>query len=239
MAAPIEAKDAIIQFYKGAAFYEFFCSQDFSITFDKTTKSTKTIGDGNWRRQRADENGYEFTLSGLVQTQTVGNPDAFDVLNYFMQDLEIPFRMVFTDVSNSNVKIIEGVALPVNVKLGSGVGGFVKGSMTLVGNGKPDITDSFTGCSITMIAATVSAYTGEGAVTGAIQINYTAPAGTFRIDFTIDGGGRLSILTPAISPSSGIYPINENWIGSHTLVLIPICTNGEDSTNLTTVNFTR
>ena len=239
MAAPIEAKDAIIQFYKGAAFYEFYCGQSFNITFDKTTKSTKTIGDGNWKRQRADENGYEFTLDGLVQTQTVGNPDVFDLLNHFMQDLDIKFRMVFTDVSNSNIKVIDGYALPINVNLSAGVGGFAKGSVTLVGNGKPDIADSFTGCSLTMIAATITAYTGEGAVTGAIQINYTAPAGTFRIDFTLDGGGRLSILTPAVTPASGVYPINENWTGSHTLVLIPICTNGEDSSITTTVNFTR
>jgi hypothetical protein len=238
MAAPIQAKDAIVQFYKGAAFYEFYCTQDFSLDFSKETKSTKTIGDGNWNRQRADTNGLQISLSGLVQTQTVGNPDVFDVLDYFMQDIDIQFKIVFTDTSNSNVKVIDGYALPINVNLSAGVGGYAKGSMTLVCNGKPNVADSFTGCSLTMIAATVTAYTGEGAVTGAIQINYTAPAGTFRIDFTLDGGGRLSILTPAITPSSGVYPINENWTGSHTLVLIPICTNGEDSTILTTVNFT-
>lgn len=239
MAIAIEDKDVIIQFYKGANFYEFHCTQDIGLNFSKSVISTKTIGDGNWDRQRANTNSLEISLSGLVQLQTVGNPDIFDILNYFTTDSEIQFKIVFTDSSNSNIKVITGYALPLNVNLSAGVGGFAKGNITLACNGMPFITDSFAGCSLTMIAATVTNYTGEGAVAGSIQINYTAPAGTFRIDYTIDGGGRETIFSPAVSPSSGVYPINENWTGTHTLVLIPICANGEDSSNFTTINFTR
>lgn len=239
MAAPILATDSIIQFYKGAAFYEFFCTTDIELQFSKETKSTKTIGDGNWNRQKADTNSMQIVLAGLVQTQTVGNPDVFDVLNFFMNDTELQFKIVYTDLSNSNVKVVSGYALPINVNISAGREGFANGSMTLVCNGKPTVADSFTGCSLTMIAATVTAYTGDGAVTGAIQINYTAPAGTWRIDFTLDGGGRRTIFSPPVTPSSGVEVINENWTGSHVLVIIPICTNGEDSTIITTVNFTR
>lgn len=223
MSEPILGQNALIQFYKNDAFFDYACATELAIDFVKETKSTKTIGDGNWNRKRAAKNGCSITASGLMQMDTILVPDVFDVLDAFMQDVDVNFRIIFEDVSNGNIRVIEGFALPVNINLSGGAEGFANTTMTLEVNGKPDVRNTLDTCDleVTAFGATLIA-PGEGGVNHySMAVTTTGSNPLLRFEYSIDGGGRL--LGGTSSPF-GFFATS----GLHSFTIWPICEGGTD-----------
>lgn len=223
MPESILGQNALIKFYKVDDFYDFACATELSIDFTKETKSVKTIGDGNWNRKRAAKNGCIITASGLVQFDTDPKMDVFDVLDAFMQDTDVVFRIIFEDVSNGNLRVIGGIALPTNVNLSGGAEGFANGSLILEVNGKPVIRDTLEVCDleVTAFGATLIA-PGEGGVNHySMAVTHTGTSTLLRYEYSIDGAARL--LGGLTSPFNFFATS-----GSHSFEIWPICENGND-----------
>lgn len=230
----LAGQDVVLQFMKGGDYFSYACATDCSIDFTKTKKSVKTIGDGVWTKERMQNKSYVISLSGLIKFDDGTVPHAFDLYDYYDQGVDIQFRMIFTDVQSSLIKVFTGTASVDDLNLGGGSEGAATGTATLKGNGPPTISDSFLGCTATVGAATVGPSSSDGDPTITAAVNYSGlSVSTTRLDYTVDGGGRLTIFSPG---TSGVFFLH-SLHGAHELIIYPICANGEDGTPFT-VDFT-
>lgn len=239
MADPILGKDVIIQFYKGGSYFNYGCAAEVEAQFSMETKSVKTVGDGIWKRQRGQSLGLQIELSGIIQDD--GDiPVAFDLLDYFKNMTDIQYRLLFYDNVGLK-KVIEGFALPINVNLGGGSEGHATGSITLLGNGDPDNIytppdpdDPPAACQ----AAIATAHTGPSFPSSGIWMKIDSmvagSATIMRWDYALDGGGTQTAFTDGNIPTQWRLP-NSAGLGTHTIVITPICSNGFSGTPFTLV----
>jgi hypothetical protein len=243
MADPILGKDVIIQFYKGGNFFNYGCAAEVEAQFSMETKSVKTVGDGIWKRSRGQSLALQIELNGVIMDDT-SIPVAFDLLDYFKNMTDVQYRLLFYDNVGLK-KIISGFALPINVNLGGGAEGHGTGSITLVGNGDPDqiITppnpnpnpnNPVPNCDAE-IATAHTELRGSTIQRRWVVVDTMVPGGATisRWDYTLDGGGTQSAFTSGI-PAEWILPIAFG-IGTHTIVITPICDNGFSGTPFTMV----
>lgn len=219
------ASDVTMLIYKDSDWRPFVCATDLSIDFSMEVKEIRTIGDGKWKKPRGQSLTYTISLSGLI-TLVGGDPTAFYVLEFYRQMIPLNFRIIWDDPGNNLQKIAEGWALPVNIRLPSGAEGFANCNIEMRGDGECEIKDATVTCTATIDTASVGQSTQEGAPAGAIRISYSgASSNTARIEWSIDGGGTDATITGG-APMGIIYPPG-NYLGSHTLLIYPVCENGE------------
>jgi hypothetical protein len=245
MADPILGKDVIVQFYKGGNFYNYACAENVEIQFSMDTKSVKTVGDGVWKRSKGQSLSYQVELTGLILDDSI-MPEAFDLLNYYKNMTDVNYRLLFYDNAGLK-KTITGYALPINVNLGGGSEGFASGNITLSGNGGPDqlITPSnpnptpnpptqpLPNCDAEIATAHVQTE-GSIIIRRRFVVDSMVPGGATisRWDYTIDGGGIQTAFTSGSIPTNWLLPISAG-IGTHTIIVTPICDNGFGGTPFT------
>jgi hypothetical protein len=242
MADPILGIDVIIQFYKGGNFFNYGCAENVEIQFSMETKSVKTIGDGVNKRQKGQSLGYQIELSGLLLDDST-LPVAFDLLDYHRSMADINFRLLFYDNAGLK-KTITGYALPINVNLAGGSEGFGSGNITLAGNGdlnqlvtppNPNPvpnppTQPLPNCDAVIGTAHIgTAFPATGLW---LYIDTMTSGSVTRYDYTIDGGGVQTAFTGSTLPVRWKLP-NSFAIGSHTVIVTPICDNGYSGTTYT------
>jgi hypothetical protein len=143
---PIIAKDAVILFKKNDTWLAYQCATDVEIAFKLETKSVKTIGDGAYKKPRGQVIGYQISTGGLIKFDDEAYPHSFDLLAYLLAMTPVEYRLVFTTEDSSQLRKIEGLALPVDVALGGGSEGFAYGNTVLDGDGAPEIGDAISSC---------------------------------------------------------------------------------------------
>jgi hypothetical protein len=239
MADPILGKDVIIQFYKGGSFFNYGCAAEVEAQFSMETKSVKTVGDGIWKRFRGQSLSLQIEMSGVIMDDS-SIPVAFDLLDYFKNMTDVQYRLLFYDNVGLK-KVITGYALPINVNLGGGSEGHATGSITLVGNGEPDqiITppnpnpnpnNPVPNCDAEIDTAHAE-LRGSSIQRRWIVIDsmVTGSATIARWDYTLDGGGTQTAFTDGNIPAEWILPLAYG-VGTHTIVITPICDNGFSGT---------
>lgn len=241
MADPVKAKDVLIKFLSGSTYLAYGCASEVETEFTMETKSVKTIGDGNWSRERGQKKSQVVNISGMVIVDA-GTPDIFDLLDYFKQMVDVGFEILFID--NTGVaKVLAGVGLPISVSLTAGSEGFATGSASIKVNGDPDAQPSSGGgggggtpVCVAEIATAHTELRGSGIQRRWVVIDsmVTGSADISRWDYTLDGGGTQSAFTPNTIPAEWILPLAFG-IGTHTIVITPICDNGFSGTSFTMV----
>lgn len=226
MAEPVKGSNVLLQIYKDGAYADFLCATDCAIDFETEKKSVKTVGDGVWKRYKPQSIGYTINLSGLIRLD-VADPVAFDLLDYQTQFIDVTYRMTFEDDA-ANIKAIYGTAIVEKTSLNGSADGFATGQFVLSGNGAPTILNTLDICDLEVTAFTATFYAigegGENTYTLGLTI---VGAGTIdRIEYQIDGGARQ------VSGYSAPYRINATS-GSHSITIIPVCSNGLDGTSFT------
>lgn len=219
------ASDVTMLIYKDSDWRPFVCATDLSIDFSMEVKEVRTIGDGKWKKPRGQSLTYTLSLSGII-TLVGGDPTAFYVLEFYRQMIPLNFRIIWDDVPNNLQKIAEGWALPVNIRLPSGAEGFANANIEMRGDGECEIKDATVTCTATIDTVVVGPYTPEGGTGGEISVDVTGiSSNTERIEWSIDGSGTDAIITGGV-PNVIFYPTG-NYSGSHTILVYPVCENGE------------
>lgn len=224
---PIIAKDAVIMFKKNDTWLPYQCASDVEVSFKLETKSVKTIGDGNHRKPRGQVIGHQISTGALIKFDDETYPHSFDLLAYLIAMTPIEYRLVFTTEDSSQLRKIEGLALPTEVTLGGGSEGFAYGNVTLAGDGAPLVIDVLdTGCSAEITD-------GEMVVIGAnngFQINSLTGGPITRYDWSVNGGGRSAAFVDGTLPDQftlgSLWPTGTALL--NTLTVWPICENGYD-----------
>lgn len=227
----VQGKNAIMQIYKGGQYRDFAVATDLTVEFKTDTKSVKTIGDGVWKRSRAQSIGYTISLNGLIKVGTFDDPIAFDLLNYQVQFTDLQYRIIYQE--GSDLKVIQGNALVDSTQLAGPSDGFATATFNMVGNGQPLILDSLIPCNLTISSITTGT-ADTSAHTIPITINLTGTGTLYRIEYTVNGGNRY------ISYSTS-FSVNYPYVlgqGSFVYVFYPICDNGfEGTSNTLTLNY--
>lgn len=219
----VSGSDVTILFRKGDDFFPFVCATDMELNTTIETVETRTIGDGKWRKIRARKGSYTITISGVITH--IGT----DVNSFYLQDAMlqmgfIEYRAIWDDPVSNLRRVVSGKVVITSSSLPSAADGFATSNFTLDGDGPYTITDSTVTCTATIGNVTVGAADGAP---GSIMVNYSgASNNTERIDYEIDGNGRDTVLVGG-APSGFIFPTG-NYSGTHTIILYPICENGED-----------
>lgn len=225
MLFPVKGVDVLFQMLQGGFYYNYACATSVEIAFTMETKSTKTIGDGTWKRKRGQSHDYEINLEGVIiisETQ----PDVFNMLDYWSDMVEVSYRIIFTD-SEGGFQLIEGNALPTNVSLSGPSEGHAAGSITLQGNGEPSIRTSLEMCPAA-IATGHYFKTGTGPGVHKFSVDTLHPgSGTItRYDYSVDGGGVQTIFTDGTLPATWSILVSGVPLSNHTIRVVPICENG-------------
>jgi hypothetical protein len=222
---PILAKDAVILFKKNDEWLAYQCATDVEIDFTMETKSVKTIGDGTWSKDRGQKKSYQINISGLIKFDDEAYPHSFDLYGYYDAMTSIEYRMVFTTEDSSQLRKIEGLALPTNVTMGGGSEGFAYGNVVLKGDGAPEITDAISSCEAEITDGEMVLISGENG----FKVNALNNGPVTRYDYSIDGGGRQTAFVDGTLPDQ--FSIG-NGIGAtgseHDLTVWPICDDGFD-----------
>jgi hypothetical protein len=222
MAQPVTGKDVVIMFQKEDDYFAYACAESVELNSKMTTKSVKTVGDGVWRKTRGQSLEYNISLTGVVKFDDDTVPHAFDLYDYHRSMTHIPYRMIFTNDLGA-LKVIEGIALPVDVNLGGGSEGFANGSFSLEGDGAVEVRDLIIPCpsSITSIQLIEDTPNSIIRITG----HTGSPA---RYDYAVDGGGFVSQFANSFIQDL----ILEGGLGAgvHSLIIIPVCDNGYNGT---------
>lgn len=226
--AYIKGKKAVLQFYKDGDYVNFLCATDCSIEFTTETKDVRTIGDGIWKKKRGQSKAWTVSLNGLIELQET-SPVAFWLIkNYDFQMLPAPMRMVFTDDDTALVTNITGNVLFVKSTLNGVATGFAGSSFSMEGDGAPVITDSTTICEATIGEITA----GYDPDSENVIINYTDVVGAFRLEYSVDGGGRIPVFSPG---TDGFFFIAGLSDGPHTVQIWAVCENAIDGESNTII----
>lgn len=225
MAEPVLGKDAILQIKKNDVWGNYACAINVEIAFEMETKSVKTIGDGVWEKPRGQKKSYQINLSGLQKFDDDALPHAYDLYAYYDSMVSVEFRMIFTD-SDNNIRVFEGLVLPVSLNLGGGSEGFASGSAVLKGDGAPTISTVVDNCEAQITDGVMEAV---GANNG-FRINALSGGPVTRYDWAVDGGGRSAAFVDGTLPE--VFSLGSSWpTGTdsfHTLTVWPICEDGND-----------
>lgn len=214
-------KNAILQVYKAGQYRDFAVATDVSIDFKTDTKSVKTIGDGVWKRSRAQAIGYTISLSGLIKVGEFDDPLAFDLLEYQKQFTDLQYRIIFQE--GAALKVIEGKALVDSTQFSGPSDGFATSQFNMTGNGEPTISDSLIPCNVTVTDITFSQ---ESFGTPVSIYMVTSGSGTvLKWEYTINGGSVMSAYTNPFSLT--LSP------GTKSFTVTPVCTNGFSGTGRT------
>lgn len=233
MNKPILGKDVILYVYKGAGYWPYLCATNVEIDFSMETKETKTIGDGVWKRKRGQSKSFAINLDGiLVIHDDIAN--AFDLLDYYDNMVDVQFRVIFTDADNDQ-RVIEGTALVTNMNLGGGSEGHATGTATLEGNGPVDIRDAVNPCGLEI--ETVE-YLGEGGIVNFTITMFLGHQHATRFDYTMDGGGVSTKFTLVGLTKDVVITVPGAMLSTHELKIWPVCDNGYDGP-VYTLNFTK
>lgn len=228
---PILGKDVLFQVLVGELFDNYACATSISIDFTMDTKPTKTIGNGLWKRRRGQSMDYKINLEGVTILYQ-DSPSSFYMLDYFKNMTDVTYRIIYTN-NDDEIRYISGTALPTSINLTSGSEGHATDSITLEGNGEPDLTgNSFCGSEITALT-----YNGQLMINNFTITSTTGPTIT-RYDYSLDGGGVQSLFTDGSIPYDFNIDVPGNMGSSHELTMTPICESGYPS-SIYVINFTK
>lgn len=216
----VQGIDAVLSFKK-ETFVPFLCSSEVTLEINTTTQSVKTVGDGIWDKQKALQNSYTLTFSGLIKfddTNFVG----WDVITSQIGWVDLEFLMSYTDDAG-NIKSFSGFVVVQKSTLGANTGQLVKDDFEMVGNGALKFFDGLIPCptAITALAATDATEP-----SGNIEFTYTYTGAVYQVKYRLDDIGPWGYAL-----ATGSFTINSIPVGAHTLQVIPICSNNYEGTS--------
>ena len=196
--------------------------------------SSKTKGDGAWETWISDIKNYSITCDGLIPIGSTGMT-VWDLHDYFDQQTDVPFRLIFRDVNSTTIKAILGNVLVTDIDI-TGPMDFAGQSISFTGNGAPSFQDNLLTCQATIGSVVVSLQTEL-----AVHFTFSGVVDSTRIDYSIDGGGRKTVLFSGGSGLINLNPVQTPEIfvnGSHTVLFYPICESGDEGAAFT-LTFTK
>lgn len=221
--SPILGENVPLQIYKDGEYTDYACITDCSLEFNTDTKETRTLGDGFHRKIRGQRLSFQVSGNGLIELQQV-SPVAFYLLqNYHQQMIPVQFRMLFEDPVSTLIKVVEGTALITSFTTTAGSTGFATASFVMDGDGAVSISDSAIGCSATIGSITIGA--GDPDIGANASVNYTGVSGAARLEYSVDGGARETLFSPAASGFFYLFGLGD---GPHTIDVWAVCENGID-----------
>lgn len=221
----LQGRDVLMQFDIGGGFENFLCADTMALQVDTEMKEVSTIGDGAFRKYQPQKLGYSISLGGIIKMDDV-DPTSFVLLNYQLQKLPVPFRMLFSDPDSSNIKVVSGNLWKTQTVLTGNQDEFASDSSSFIGDGALVVSDSFTGCTAVITSHSVTAGSGDSGDTLTIHLAFNVD--TVRVDYNIDGGSTFSLFPT----SSGHIDVVKVGVasGAHTITFTPVCANGETGT---------
>lgn len=222
----IKGSDVILEVYKGSDYHPLACMENVSISFSTETVSVKTVGDGPNARVRARKKSFSVSCDGIIAYDTE-NPNAFDLLDYYKNMVDVPFRLVFYDQEDGVLKAVLGNAVITELNM-TGPSDFAGISATLSGSGIPSIQDNLLSCQAEIGSVSVGMTTLLG-----VSFNYSGVSGAARLEYSVGiRSGRYTKFNPGASGSfyltKGLWPA-----GSYTLYVWPLCESGEEGEYIT------
>lgn len=223
----VQGSNVVLQIYKAGQFRDFAVATNISIDFNSDVKSIKTIGDGVWKRQRQQAIGYSIKLDGLIKLNTGDDPGSFDVLGYMTNFVDIVYRITF-EGDEGGLKVVTGQAIVNTTSFMSGPDGFATSSFTLLGNGEPEITETFVTCDLSIDSVT----TGTANTTThtiPVTMNISGSGTLARVEYSVNGQARQTSTSTTFNVA---YPY---VLGTPDFVYVfyPICTNGFEGSSAT------
>lgn len=223
-----------LEFYKVDDYYPFVCAENCDIKLNSTQISVRTKGDGAWKKYITDTKGYEISCDGVIPIGSTG-VTVWDLWDSFDQQTDVAFRMIFRDRESSIVKAILGNVLVASMNI-TGPMDFAGQSISFTGNGAPSFQDNLLTCQATIGSVVVSLQTEL-----AVHFTFSGVVDSTRIDYSIDGGGRKTVLFSGGSGLINLNPVQTPEIfvnGSHTVLFYPICESGDEGAAFT-LTFTK
>jgi hypothetical protein len=216
----IQGIDAVLSFKK-STFLPFVCSSNVDIEITTDTTSVKTIGDGIWDKQKAVKNSYTITLSGVLKFDNA-NFSGWDVITNQIGWVDLEFLLSFTDDAG-NIKSFSGFLVVQKTTLNAAVGQVVKDDFSFVGNGGLKYFDGLIPCPS---AITAIVCTNPTDASGNLVFTYTYTGAPYQVKYRLDGSGPY-----AYALVTGTFTINGVSVGTHSIEVIPICSNNYEGTS--------
>jgi hypothetical protein len=213
-------RDALLQFEKEGEYVDYACCESFEVSFSTETKSVKTLGDGQWARERAQKHSCSITASGVIRIDDTTKVNGFDLYEYQRQGAHVAFRAIFKENDSSTVyTMIYGYALVVSSTFSAPVD-FVNHSIEMRVMGEPTVGIMPT-CSAEISDYTVDREGITFVYQVAIQELVSGTVPTYV--YALDGGAPQTATSTGWSFS---VAGTASPYGDHVLEIWPVCENG-------------
>lgn len=213
----ILGKDVHMEITKEGDYKKYICAENIEIRFQMETKAVRTIGDGYAKKYRGQAVGYTVNVTSLIPYDEPGEVNAFDLIEYWRQMVDVSFRILFKKQDGTGYTQIRGNGLVTDLGI-TGPADFAGSELSIQGNGIPEIGEPPT-CSITIFNFDFPHQGGfiyEARVLG----EYSGPA--IKYDWRLDGGA----VDTALSTGWFVNVAGPGAIGDHVLEVWPVCANG-------------
>lgn len=206
----INGKDAIFLVDEGDGYVPFVCAKDLSIETTAGHVPTATLGDGAWAKFAYQDLSYSITMNGVATIDDT-RFSTFNINNYLINFLELPFKIHFIDQDGLFEKTIKGSALVERCAISANTGQLVLGDISLKGNGAYQMIE----CDA-LIGSMMASFPGGGTVQVALSDVTGDPVSFF---YQLDNGlqQETTLTTFNLLSVPGGY---------HKLIVIPVCASG-------------
>lgn len=211
----ILGKDVLIEFFKGSGYSKFVCADNIEFTPTMKIKSVKTLGDGINESYRGQSIGYTVSVTGLIAYDEPDYVNAFDLLEYNRQMVDIPFRILFMKQDGSQYTQIRGRGLVVDCPI-TGPADFAGCSINIQGSGPYEIGVP-PSCNVTITKAVLM--TGELGKKKIVVLGTSAPVGRYDYKVIANSGGEFT--GTSLSPTWEFFMPEEGVIN-----IMATCDNG-------------
>lgn len=218
---PIQGSNAVLSFYGDSGWEPFVCTSSSTLTIDGDLLPIRTVGDGNWKKWQYSTMGFQISLGGVMVFNDT-NFRSLDVTIAQFSQLALPFRLTFVD-DIGNVYTYQGTILFKTTELSSTVGEVVKANHTLQGTGALVVFEGYEPCATVINTIT---FTGLDQAQGNVVASFTYTGDLYQVLYSVDGSAN-------VAAAVGTIPLNGMAVGTHTITIIPVCTNGFQGTPLT------
>lgn len=221
----IKSENTVISFFKDD-FIPCFCPDTIALTQTTSLIKVRTPGSGHWEKNVPELSSYTLSISGYFVFDEEGfTANDFDDIQRNFFSLQFRITMFADDAQTIIQKSWQGTAVVTSTSFNLAVGASVKNSVELAGTGELMKFDGLVPCDTSIDSITVVE---AGDDSGDVAITYTYTGAVDQIKYRIDGTGNYisALVGPTINILGGA-------LGSHSIEIIPICSNGYAGTGLT------
>lgn len=137
----IQSNDCVFQIDMGSGFVDFLCFKSFTVNIVTDEKEITTVGDGMYKSFDYRVLSYTVNLNGGMRIPDSVVPTNFDLTQYQLGFLPVPFRCIYED-SNGDLRYIAGTAIVKNSNLLASASQIADATIDLLGDGALELGDS-------------------------------------------------------------------------------------------------